>query len=94
VTGRVSTDATIAKFTRDAGETVIRGGTGLADGGRQYVSVSGTAATVTVSGDQVAAAGNAANRYRVFAPQAVSSAVVNGAAVTACRDGDYLWFPC
>jgi hypothetical protein len=94
VDGRVSTDAEIAKFTRGAGETVISGGTHLADGGIQYVDVSGTAATVTVSGDQVGAAGDAANRYRVFAPQVVSSVVVNGAAVAACRDGSYLRFPC
>jgi hypothetical protein len=94
VNGRVSTDAEIAKFTRDAGETVISGGTHLADGGIQYVDVSGTAATVTVSGDQVGAAGDGANRYRVFAPQVVSSVVVNGATVPVCRDGSYLRFPC
>jgi hypothetical protein len=94
VSGVVSTDAEFAKFSRDAGETVIRGGTRLFDGGIQYVEVSGTAATVTVSGDQVGAAGDAANRYRVFAPQVVSSVVVNGAAVPACRDGSYLRFPC
>jgi hypothetical protein len=94
VAGPISTDAEIAKFTRDAGETVIRDGTRLSDSGRQYVSVSGSAATVTVSGDQVGAAGDAANRYRVFAPQNVSSVVVNGAAVPACRDGSFLRFPC
>jgi hypothetical protein len=94
VTGPVSTDAEIAKFTRDAGETVIRGGTRLADDSRQYVNVSGTAATVAVSGDQVVAEGGAANGYRVFAPQTISSVVVNGAAVPACREGSYLRFPC
>jgi hypothetical protein len=47
-----------------------------------------------VSGDQVGATGDAANRYRVFAPQTISSVVVNGAAVPACREGSYLRFPC
>jgi hypothetical protein len=94
VSGVVSTDADVAACSRHAAETVISGGTRLVDGGIQYVDVSGTAATVTVSGDQVGAAGDAANRYRVFAPQVVSSVVVNGAAVPACRDGSYLRFPC
>jgi hypothetical protein len=94
VSGAVSTDADIAKFTRDAGETVIRAGTRLSDGVRQYVGVTGAAATVTVSGDRVGAQGPAANRYRVFAPQSISSVVVNGATVAACRDGSYLRFPC
>jgi hypothetical protein len=94
VTGPISTDAEIAKFTRDAGETVMRGGTRLADGSRQYVDVSGTAATVTVSGDEVAAAGDPANGYRVFAPQTISSVAVNGAAAPSCREGSYLQFPC
>ncbi|MGI9100711.1 MAG: hypothetical protein ACR2H2_19865 [Solirubrobacteraceae bacterium] len=94
VTGQVQTDADIAKFTSEAGETVIRGGTRLSGGGRDYVSVSGTAATVTVSGDQVQASGNSANTYRVFAPQTVSSALVNGATAPACRDGGYVLFPC
>jgi len=94
VTGAVSTDASIAKFTPDAGETVIREGTRLSSGGRDYISVTGTAATVTVSGDEVQAAGNSDNTYRVFAPQTISSVRVNGAPVASCRDGDYLRLPC
>jgi hypothetical protein len=94
VTGRVMTDASIAMFTRDAGETVLRGGTRLSDRGRDYVTVIGTAATVTVSGDEVRASGDAANSYRVLAPQTIVSVLVNGAPAPACRDGNYLVFPC
>jgi hypothetical protein len=94
VIGRVRTDAEIAKFTPGAGETVIRGGTRLSSGGRDYMSVSGTAATVTVSGDEVQAFGDSDNTYRVFAPQKISSVLVNGAPVPACRDGNYLRLPC
>jgi hypothetical protein len=94
VTGRVSTDAEIARFTPDAGETLIQGGTRLSSGGLEYISVTGTAATVTVSGDEVNAVGDSDNAYRVFAPQEISSVRVNGAAVAACRDGAYLRLPC
>jgi hypothetical protein len=94
VIGRVRTDAEIAKFTQGAGETVIRGGTRLSSGGRQYISVSGTAATVTVSGDEVQAFGDSDNTYRVFAPQNISSVLVNGAPVQTCRHGNYLRLPC
>jgi len=94
VTGPVTTDAEIAKFSRDAGETVIRRGTRLQSGGREYVRVTGTAATVIVSGGEVRATGSAGNRYRVFAPQEISSVVVNGAGVPPCRAGGYLVFPC
>ena len=94
VTGAITTDADIAKFTRDAGETVVRSGTRLSGAGRDYVVVSGTAATVTVSGDQVRASGDSDNTYRVFAPQTISSVRVNDAAAPACRDGAYLLFPC
>ncbi|MEA2231426.1 MAG: hypothetical protein QOD83_1242 [Solirubrobacteraceae bacterium] len=94
VTGQVKTDADIAKFTRDAGETVIQRGTRLSSGRRDYISVSGSAATVTVSGDQVQASGSSENTYRVFAPQTVTSVLVNGAPVATCRDGSYLLLPC
>jgi hypothetical protein len=94
VSGRVRTDATIAKFTRDAGETIIQDGTRLWSDGREYVSVTGTASTVTISGDQVQASGNLDNTYRVFAPQTVTSVLVNRAIVPTCRDGSYLLFPC
>jgi hypothetical protein len=94
VVGRVRTDADIAKFTQDAGETVMRGGTRLSSGGRDYISVSGTAATVAVSGDEVQAWGDGANVYRVFAPQTIASVFVNGTSVPACRHGDYVRLPC
>jgi hypothetical protein len=94
VIGRVRTDAEIAKLTEGAGETIIRGGTRLSSGARAYISVSGTAATVTVSGDEVQAFGDSDNTYRVFAPQKISSVLVNGAPVQTCRDGNYLRLPC
>jgi hypothetical protein len=94
VSGPVETDAAIAKLTRGAGETVVRGGTRLASDGRDYVTVTGTAATVTVSGNEVSATGAATNTYRVFAPQPVVKATANDAPVGWCRDGDYLAFPC
>jgi hypothetical protein len=94
VTGPVATDAEIAKFTREAGETVVRHGTRLESAGRDYVSVTGAAATVTVSGREVSATGSPENRYRVFAPQVVTSVLVNGAPAPFCRDGAYLLFPC
>jgi aspartate 1-decarboxylase len=90
----VQTDAQFAKFTREAGETVIQGGTRLSSSGRDYVSVSGAPATVIVSGDQVQASGDAANTYRVFAPQNIASVLVNGAPVATCRNGSYLLLPC
>ena len=62
--------------------------------GRDYVSVSGSAATVTVSGDQVRALGDGDNTYRVFAPQNIASVLVNGAPASTCRDGSYLLLPC
>jgi hypothetical protein len=94
VNGPVTTDAEIAKFSRDAGETVIRRGTRLRSDGRDYVRVIGTPATVTASGGEVSATGSSANRYRVFAPHEISSVLVNGAAAPACRAGGYLLFPC
>jgi hypothetical protein len=94
VTGGVETDADIAKFTRDAGETVIQGGTRLSSAGRDYINVSGSAATVTVSGDQVQALGDDDNTYRVFAPQDIASVIVNGSLVPTCRDGSYVLLPC
>jgi hypothetical protein len=94
VTGSVKTDASIAKFTSNAGETVIRGGTQLSSDGREYISVSGTAATVTVSGDEVQALGDGDNVYRVFAPQNISSVLVNGVPAPTCRHGNYLRLPC
>lgn len=94
VTGPVQTDAGFAKFTREAGETVLRGGTYLSADGRDYVVVTGEAATVTVSGDAVAAFGAGTNTYRVHAPRHIATVTVNGAPVGACRDGDDLAFPC
>lgn len=93
VTGSVATDAAMAKFTRNAGETVLRGGTRLSADGRDYVVVDGSPATVAVSGDTAQAQGNPGNRYRVFAPQDVTT-LVNGAVVSSCRDGDHVSFPC
>jgi hypothetical protein len=94
VTGEVQTDARIAKFLKDQGETVMRDGRALSAYGRDYVTVSGSAATVTVSGAAAQATGPASNTYRVFAPQAVSLVTVNGTPVRSCRSGDYLTFPC
>jgi hypothetical protein len=95
VTGPVESDAEVAKFTRDGGETVIRAGRRLIGFGREYVSVSGTPATVTVSGTRVAATSSGVNnRYRVFVPQQIDALTVNGVPVSSCRKGDYLSFPC
>lgn len=94
VSGDIATDASIAKFTRDGGETVMRDGTRLSAFGRSYVTVVGGTATVAVSGDSVQAIGASTNSYRVLAPQEVRSVTVNGAAVRSCRDGQHLVFPC
>jgi hypothetical protein len=92
--GPVETDGASAKCTRGAGETVLRAGTTLAATGVDYVTVTGSASTVTVSGGEVAATGAAGNAYRVFAPQPIASVTVNGTTVSSCLDGDYLTFPC
>lgn len=94
VTGEVQTDGRVVKFLKDAGETVIRDGRSLSAYGRDYVTVTGSAATVVISGDTVQATGHATNGYRVFAPQEIAQVSVNGAPTRACRSGDYLTFPC
>jgi hypothetical protein len=95
VTGLVETDAVIAKFTRGAGETVIRDGLRLVAFGRDYVLVTGAPSTVTVSGHRISATSSSAtNTYKVFAPQTISGVTVNGASVSSCRTGDYVSFPC
>lgn len=94
VTGVVATDGDLAKLTTGLGETVLRRGTRLAAYGVDYVQVTGSAATVTVSGSVITATGPAGNAYRVFAPTPVDQVLVNGAAITSCRDGDYVSFPC
>ncbi|MBA3653769.1 MAG: hypothetical protein H0W70_06190 [Actinobacteria bacterium] len=95
VTGPIETDAEIAKFSRGAGETVLRSGTRLVAYGRSYVLVTGAPSTVTVSGNRIAATSSAtANQYRVFAPRKITHVTVNGVAVDSCRSGDYVSFPC
>lgn len=94
VTGEVQTDAQIARFIQDQGETVLRAGRSLSAYGRSYVTVTGSAATVAVSGDTAQATGAAKNVYQVYAPQGISRVTVNGAPTTSCRSGDYLTFPC
>ena len=46
----------------------MRAGTRLSYLGVDYVQVTGSAATVTVSGGEVTATGASGNSYRVFAP--------------------------
>jgi hypothetical protein len=95
VTGsEVATDGTFGRLTRGAGETLLVGGTALSSQGRDYVTVTGSAATVALSGNHVQATGAAANTYRVFAPQTVSQAAVNGAVVGSCQADSYVVFPC
>ncbi|HUQ39851.1 MAG TPA: Ig-like domain-containing protein [Acidimicrobiales bacterium] len=95
VTGVIATDADVAKFTREGAETVARAATQLTAYGRDYVRVTGTRATVTVSGGRIAATGGApTNRYVVFAPGEAQSVTVDGAPVYSCRSGDYVAFPC
>jgi hypothetical protein len=90
----VTTDGTFAKVTEGQGETLLKGGTTLTIFGRNYVTVTGTAATVTVSGGAINAVGPAGNVYTVYAPGAVSSVTINGAPATSCRTGDYVTAPC
>ncbi len=94
VTGPVSTDGTMAKYTRGTGDTVLRDGTHLIGEGHEYVRVTGWAATVTISGSIVTATGPSGNRYRIYAPQDLSRTTVNGATVDSCRDGEYVELPC
>lgn len=94
VTGEVTTDTRVAKFLKDSGETIIRDGTYLTAYGRDYVKVTGSAAKVIVSGQEVSATGAATNTYRVYAPQQIDKVTVNGASANSCRDGLYLTFPC
>jgi hypothetical protein len=90
----VSTNGELAKVTLDRGETTLAAGTTLRAAGRDYVVVTGSAATVVVSGAKVIATGPAGNSYRVYAPQSVASVEVNGAPVASCRVGNELSFPC
>lgn len=94
VTGPVATDASMAKYTRNTGDTVLRGGTRLVGEGREYVRVLGSSATVTVSGGIAAATGATHNSYRVFAPSRLARTTVNGTSVASCRSGSYVTFPC
>lgn len=94
VSGEVQTDGRVASFVTDAGETILRAGTTLSAYGKNYVSVAGSASTVTVSGQQIAALGAVGNAYRVLAPQSVSSVTINGASAPWCREGDDVLFPC
>lgn len=93
VTGPVATDATMAKYTRDTGDTVLRDGTHLVGEGREYVRVTGAASTVTVSGRTATATGKGTS-FRVLAPQPLSTTTVNGGKVASCRSGAYVTFPC
>lgn len=93
VTGEVATDGRVAHLMVGAGETILRAGTYLSAYGLDYVRVTGGAARVVASGDEVRADGPAENEYRVFAPQTVRRATVNGTAVSACRAGNYVVFP-
>lgn len=93
VTGPVATDATMAKYTRDVGDTVLRDGTHLVGEGREYVRVTGAASTVTVSGSTATATGKG-TIFRVFAPRPLSTTTVNAVKVGSCRSGAYVTFPC
>ena len=86
--------ASFAKFARGGGETIVRAGRRLTADGRDYVRVTGINATTIVGGDQAEASGDAANRYRVFAPQPIGSVRVNGAPAPWCREAQYIVFPC
>lgn len=90
----LDTDGSFVALTEDRGEALLVGGTELVFRNRTYVQVSGGAATVAVSGDRVQAAGPSGASYRVFSPQPIASVTVNGAAVSSCRDGEDLRFPC
>ncbi|HUQ40642.1 MAG TPA: hypothetical protein VM030_10855 [Acidimicrobiales bacterium] len=95
VTGiEATTDGTFGRLTQGAGETLLVDGTFIGSAGATYVQVTGTAATVAVSGNRIDVKGPAGNSYVVFAPQTISSVTVNGAAVTACRTGNTVSFPC
>ena len=94
VSGVVATDGTFAKFTRGGGETVVRDGTRLTADGRDYATVTGTDATTIVGGDEASGDGDPANRYRVFAPQTIGAARVNGTSVSWCREYPEIVFPC
>lgn len=94
VTGEVQTDARVARFVQDIGETVLRDGRTLSAYGRDYIAVTGAPARVVVSGGDVQAVGAPTNSYRVFAPQLIMRVTVNGEPVGSCRAGDYVSFPC
>lgn len=94
VTGPVETDAEMATFTVGRGESLIRGGTVLSSEHRTYVAVTGSPATVYVSGHAVSAEGAATNAYRVYAPQEIATVTVNGLPAPSCREGAFLRFPC
>lgn len=91
---RLSTDGSFAKVTAGAGETMLDQGTSVVLDGVTYVQVTGGAATVQVSGASITANGPTGATYSVFAPQTISSVTVNGTAVTSCRTGTQLSFPC
>lgn len=94
VTGPAATDGSFGKLTENRGESLLRAGTSLSAFGTNYITVTGTQATVTVSGSKASAVGAASNTYTVFAPQTLSTVTVNGAPVTSCRTGQFVSFPC
>ena len=94
VSGAIATNGTFAKFARGGGETIVRDGTRLTADGHDYVRVTGTNAITIVGGDAAQSAGDATNRYRVFAPQPIRTVRVNGAAASWCRQSQEIVFPC
>jgi hypothetical protein len=74
------------------GECLLRQGSRLFAYGHDYVTVTGGTATVAVSGGKVQATGTAGASYQVYAPGAITTVMVNGAAVPWTRIGDYVTF--
>ncbi len=91
---RVQSDGAFAQATVGRGEEVLDLGSSLVVDGVTVVSIAGGPASVAVSGGVATASGPAGAVYTVYAPSGLTSATVNGSAVTTCAIGSTVKFPC
>jgi hypothetical protein len=96
-TGIVKVAGAFGKVTIDKGSSVLERGTLLEASGRTYVSVTGGGvATVVVGGPEVRVTNTSGLPLTcsVYAPQVVTSVLVNGTSVVPTRVADTLTFAC
>jgi hypothetical protein len=84
--------ADVAKVTVLGSQLLLAQGTSVVVDGVPYVTVTGGAATVSLSGSSIVASGPAGAAYKVRDPAGVTSVVVNGTPVAWSQVGGYALF--